>query len=200
MKKLSITSALMVLCISYAGAQIVTDGSIIGTGAFEFSAGKDKQEFGPGSSAEDKYTSFGLMTWGGYFVTDKLGIGAGINFSLNSQKDDSGDNKFSSTDMSFGPVVRYYIAEGPFVQGYFGFGSSTTKITSGGSELPDQKFKLTEWEGGFGYSVRITDTILLDPMVGYGSSTTTNKDDSDIKLTTSGFFIRIGFTLILVGG
>ncbi len=200
MKKITTTVLVCViglLSLSTSVAQTLSKGSIIGNGTFDFFSGKEKQEFGSSSSFEDKITSFGFTPWAGYFITTNLGVGAGLNFSLSSAKDDSGDNTFSETQITFGPVVRYYITEGPFVQGYFGFGSQKTKITSGGVDLPEAKESVTEWQAGVGYSIRLSDTVLLDPLLGYGSSVHENKD-ADNKVTVSGFFIRVGFTIILI--
>jgi outer membrane autotransporter protein len=131
-----------------------------------------------------------------YYVIDNLGIGFSLGLTSSKSKDKDNNSEDSFTSITFGPLVRYYFSEGPFVQGSFGFGSLKSKYKSDGSTF-DSKATISQWESGLGYSVRITDTILLDPMVGYGVSTIKNKD-SDFTSSSSGLFLRLGFTMVLV--
>ena len=173
----------------------IPKGALIGGGAFSFSSQGEKFESGS-STTEHTLTSLGFTPQATYFVMDNLGIGAALSVSSDKEKDKDSDGMNSFTQIAFGPVVRYYFAEGPFAQAMFGFGSQKSKFESG-SVTGESTSSLTMWEAGAGYSVRISDTILLDPMVGYGSTNAKNKD-SDATLKQSGLFIRLGFTLILI--
>lgn len=194
---------LIALCIlvcfyglNYSIAQtFIPQGALIGGGAFSFSSQTAKDE-GGSFDTEHTVTTLGFTPQATYFVIDNLGIGAALSVSSFKEKDKDSDGMNSRTQIVFGPVVRYYFAEGPFAQAMFGFGSEKTKFVSGTFE-GEGSAGITMWEAGVGYSVRISDTILLDPMVGYGSN---NAKDSDSDATSklSGLFIRVGFTLILI--
>ena len=135
--------------------RMIAHGSIIGSGSGSLHSGKYKEEY-PGYSFDDNFLELSLMTWGGYYVKDNLGIGAGLNVTSSSQGSD--DLKYSRTHIFFGPTVRYYFAEGPFVEGFYGFGSGTD--VAGGNKT---KYNGSNWYGVVGYSVRISDTVLFDP-------------------------------------
>lgn len=176
--------------------QFITQGSIIGNGSFQFSSSKSESDYGSGSTFEEDETSAGFSVWGGYFVIPNLGVGVAIDETFSSSEDDS-DNGLKGSSFTFGPLVRYYFAKGFYGQGYFGFGGSKSQITSGGTDLPEQKYKTTAWNLGVGYSVRLSDRVLLDPMIRYGASKDKD-DDSNYTQTDTGFMISVGFTVILV--
>jgi hypothetical protein len=104
----------------------------------------------------------------------------------------SGDTKYSQTHIAFGPLIRYYLAEGPFVQGYYGFGSGVD-VDSG----VKTKYGQSNWHAVAGYSLRISDVVLFDPQVGYRSVSLKQKD-ADVKYINSGLFFQLGFTIIFV--
>lgn len=176
---------------------MVAQGSLLGNGSFSFQAFKSK---GSGPSAIDEnQTSMSFSPWAGYFIIDNLGLGGSLNVSSATDKYDtgSGEYKNSLNSVTFGPVIRFYFAEGPFVQGYLGVGSGTSK-SSGDGFSQEFKSNITEFQTGLGYSVRISDTILLDPFIGYNSTAVVNKDDKDDKDKITGIFFSLGFSLILV--
>lgn len=170
-------------------SQFIKQGTIIGGGAFEFRTAKDKD-------TDFKGSSFSLMPWAGYLVIDNLAVGGLLNFT--SSKSESGapsnvTNKES--DFTIGPVVRYYLDQGVFVHSQLGFGGSkfTTEV---GNTTTTTKYGETKFRLGAGYAVRITDTVLFEPVIGYYSETTKNKSN-DNKSTLSGLFIMAGFTVFL---
>jgi hypothetical protein len=169
---------------------MIAEGSIIGSGSLSLHTGKYKQEYLGSTVYDENFLDLSLMTWGGYFIKDNLGIGAGID--VTSLGFGSGDNTDSETHIFFGPAIRYYFAEGPFIQGFYGFGSGTDKNGS-----TTTKYNASKWYGVVGYSVRISDTVLFDPMVGYQSITFKEKDFDD-KYMNSGLFIQMGFTILFV--
>ena len=185
----------MVSCLPGYGQKFIPKGTIIGGGSFSVDIGTTKFE-SSGSTSEDSRMAVSLTPSVAFFIVDDLAVGVGLEVGTEKLKDkgsSGGENSF--TQLAFGPLVRYYFADGPFAQGSFGVGSRTSKFTSGGSSI-ESKSGLTTWRIGAGYSVRISDTILLDPMVGYGSEKIDNKDNENVE-TDSGLFIQVGFTLLL---
>ncbi|MFZ6009615.1 MAG: hypothetical protein ACOYXT_04645 [Bacteroidota bacterium] len=178
-------------------AQFLAKGTLIGAGAIGFETYKEKTEFGGVTLSEDTHTSFALTPWAGYFIAEDLGIGAALNVELDKVKDNNSDFEQSQTLITFGPVIRYYFAEGPFAQAYAGLGTNKFKTTSGGT-TSESSYGIFQWRIGAGYSIRISDTVLLDPMLSYGSSTYTNSDNSDSKIKSAGhIMLQAGFVIIL---
>ena len=197
MRKLFLSVFIVVLAAathSY-GQKFIPKGTVIGGGAFTVDIGTSKSEFS-GFTNEDSHTRIGFTPSASFFVIDDLAVGVGLGLETEKEKDkgsSGGENSF--TQITFGPMVRYYFADGPFAEGSFGIGSRKSSFNSGGSTI-ESNFGLTTWQVGVGYSVRVSDTILLDPMIGYGSDKLDNKDSDQLD-SYAGLFVQVGFTLIL---
>ncbi len=192
--KLALCLLLALVLNSTYAQKFVTKGSLIGAGGLSFRTGKTTTEDDMYSS-ETKSTGFSINPGAMFFVIDDLGVGAGLDISSSKS---SQEDVFESTGSSFmfGPIVRYYFAKGPFVQGSFTFGSGKSSSTSGGFNS-ESKYGTSNFEGGVGYSTRITETIFVDPFVGY-SVTGKTYADSDATYSSGAFFISVGFTLLLI--
>lgn len=170
-------------------SQFIKKGTIIGGGAFEFRTAKVKD-------SDSKGSSFSLMPWAGYLIMDNLAVGGLMNFSSSSSESGAPSNlKSKDSDFTIGPVVRYYLDQGVFVHGQAGFGSSKSVFEVGNSKTTT-KFGETKFRLGVGYAIRITDTVLFEPVIGYYSETSKNKSN-DNKSTTGGLFMMGGFTIFL---
>jgi len=170
-------------------SQFIKQGTIIGGGAFEFRTAKVKD-------SDSKGSSFSLMPWAGYLVMDNLAIGGLMNFTSSSSETGAPSNlKTKDSDFTIGPVVRYYLDQGVFVHTQAGFGSSKSVFEVGNTKTTT-KFGETKFRIGAGYAVRITDTVLFEPIIGYYAETSKDKS-SDTKSTVSGLFIMGGFTIFL---
>lgn len=171
-----------------AQAQFIEQGSIIANGTFSFYSTKVKD-------SENKSTSFGIMPWAVFFVADNLAVGAMADFS-NSVSKNGSTSKVTNTTFLFGPIVRYYLENGIFGQGYFGIGSEKFKSEFGGSSSSESTYNITEFMLGAGYAIRITETVFLDPIIAYKSRKLKDKD-SDSEGTESGICFMINFTIRL---
>lgn len=178
----------MVLIVATASqAQFIKQGTILGGGALSFTSVKDK-------NSDNHLTDFSLMPWAGYLVIDNLAIGGMIDANVQSSKSGSGATEYkqSQSTTTFGPVVQYYLDNGLFVHGQFGIGGGKSKSTSAGTTIT-QKQSASNWRLGLGYAIRITDTVLLQPIVGYGSQS--YKPKGGTKETYNGFFLVGAFTV-----
>ena len=103
----------------------------------------------------------------------------------------------STSNFSFGPFARFYLPVGLFFQGFAGFGSSKfhVDVPSPGTDI-DQTNGLMSWDLGAGYAYFLNDHVALEPMVGYQSSTLSDKD-SDDKNITSGLYLNAALTIYL---
>jgi hypothetical protein len=184
MKKTLMALIMLAMFVGSAEAQFLNQGAIVGSGSISFYSGKNKQ--GGSSGFEETVTTVSLEPWAGYFVIDNLGVGLSVN--LSSEKFEvEGSSAVKSSALTLGPVIRFYPTDGIFLQGYFGFGNEKVDFGSG-----ENKESLTEWIAGAGYSFRISESVLLDPMLGYWS-----RNHSDSDATSTRFCITIGFTIIL---
>jgi outer membrane protein len=170
-------------------SQFIKQGTIIGGGAFEFRTAKVKD-------SDSKGSSFSLMPWAGYLIMDNLAVGGLMNFTSSSSESGAPSNlKSKDSDFTIGPVVRYYLDQGVFVHTQAGFGSSKSVFEAGNTKTTT-KFGETKFKLGAGYAIRITDTVLFEPVIGYYVETSKNKS-SDTKSTVSGLFMMGGFTVFL---
>lgn len=182
---------IIVLIVFVAGiatsgySQFIKQGTIIGGGSFEFKSHKD-------SDTDTKRSMMSLMPWAGYMVIDNFAVGALLSVSTETFKYSLG--KDTDTGILFGPVARYYMDNGLFAHGQFGFGSSKNKQEFDGSGTTETKFSISELRLGAGYAARISDTILFEPIVGYLSESSKNTS-SNVKNTEGGFFLMAGFTI-----
>jgi len=180
MKKITMLILLVAGMATTGFSQFIKKGTILGGGAFEFRSHKD-------SDTDNKQTSFSLMPWGGYMVIDNFAVGAALDVSTGSFE--SGGSKITNSDIKFGPVARYYLDNGLFAHGQFTFGGGKTESGSFTQKTSNSELKL-----GAGYAIRISDTVLLEPILGYLSESSKDKD-TDVKSSESGFFIMGGFTI-----
>ena len=85
-------------------------------------------------------------------------------------------------------MVRYYIMDqGLFGMAYYGIGSIQSTTTYAGSDDSEFKASISEWRVGVGNSFRLSETVLLDPVISYVSSAWKDKD-SDNKYVHSDIF------------
>ena len=180
MKKIIVLIA-FVAGIAYTGySQFIKKGTILGGGSFEFRSHKD-------NDTDIKQSGLSLMPWGGVMVIDNLAVGGVLDISTSSFE--SGGSKSTSTNLQIGPVVRYYMDNGLFGHAQFTFGSGKTENPSFTQKSSDSQLKI-----GAGYAIRISDTVLLEPIAGYLSQSSKDKT-SNVKSTESGFFLMGGFTI-----
>lgn len=186
MKRSFLLTVMVALMTTAAFPQFIKQGTILGGGAFEFRSHKD-------NNSDIRVTNVALMPWAGYLVIDNFVAGALLGINTFSQKNTVSDVKSSDTQLMFGPVARYYMDNGLFAHGQFGFGSNNSKTESGGTTL-EFKTSISELRLGVGYAARISDTVLFEPIVGYLSESQKDKS-SNVKSTESGFFLMAGFTI-----
>lgn len=184
MKKLFL---LLIICglSSTAFSQFLKKGSIIGGGSFQFQTTKYKD-------SDSKSHSLSIMPWAGYLIIDNLVLGTSFDISSSGSK--SSGYKSSSNGISVGPMVRYYLDQGLFFSGQYTFGSGKIKDDFTNSTT---KFNYSIYRLGVGYAARITDTVLLEPTIGYYGVSNGDNTYSGLNNNSSGLFISGGFTIIL---
>jgi hypothetical protein len=136
----------------------------------------------------DGTSELGLNVAGAYFLMDGLAAGLVIDYSSSS----SGD--YSSSSMTIGPMVRYYIGEsGLWGQASYGMGSSTEKYDGDSEDGPS----ISLLAFGAGYALYLSDNISLNPSLGYVMATATQDDGVEVKTKMGGIVFSTGLTLHL---
>ena len=134
---------------------------------------------------DDATNEFGLSVTGGYFLMDGLAAGLIIDYSSSSTGD------MSSTSMTIGPMVRYYIGEsGINTTLAYGIGSSSEDDGTDSYDGPS----LSILSLGVGYQVMLSDNISINPSLAYNMVTAKN-DDLTIKMGGIAFAVGIGLHL-----
>ncbi|MEP2669574.1 MAG: outer membrane beta-barrel protein [Cyclobacteriaceae bacterium] len=178
---------IIVLIVFVAGiatsgySQFIKQGTIIAGGSFEFNSHKD-------NDSDFKRSGLSLMPWAGFMVIDNFAVGGILDVSTSTTE--SGGSKFTSNSFMAGPFARYYLDNGLFAHGQFTLGGGKTDSGT------VQKTSSNELKIGAGYAIRITDTVLLEPILGYMSRSQKDKD-TDLKFSESGFFFMGGFTIFI---
>ena len=160
----------------------------------EFNAVVSKYKSDGTTVTNGRQTSFSLAPQFGYFVIDNLAVGAALDLGLSKYKSEDGDYESTSTSIEFQPMVRYYLPQGIFFQGQFGFGTGKDKVDNGNTE--DDKYNITSWGLSAGYAYFLADNVAIEPQLGYGGTGYKDKDSSG-KSIVNGLFIRIGLQVYL---
>ena len=193
MKKIITVFAFALIC-SGAFAQFNQGRMLVG-GNVGFSATTNKVDFNNTTTTQSKSTTFSLTPQVGYFIIDKLAVGAGLNLTSVTDKADGSSDKDTQTSFSLVPMVRYYLDPGVFFQGQVGFGSASHKNVDG-STTTTVKAGLFSWGVGVGYAYFLNDHVAIEPMLMYGMDTQKNKDN-DAKYIASTLSVNVGFQIYL---
>ncbi|MBL7871208.1 MAG: porin family protein [Cyclobacteriaceae bacterium] len=194
MKKLIIMfSAILISAHSYAQ---FNKGRILAGGNVGFSNHTYKtKSAGNSANTMEKSSMFSLTPQVGYFVIDNLAVGAGLDLSVTSIKPEADISDQNNFAFQFQPFVRYYVEPGFFVQGSYGLGSSKEKQSYQGSSQ-EQKYSISGWSIAAGYALFINDRVALEPLLGYKSETSKDKE-FDYKYIDSGLFFKLGLQVYL---
>ena len=138
---------------------------------------------------DSKVSKFGLGVVGGYFLMDGLAAGLLVNYSSSTE------GEWTSSSMTFGPMVRYYIGEsGLWGQLSYGMGSSKEEYDGDSSDGP----KTSTLAFGAGYAIYLADNISFNPSLAYTMLTMTEESgDIEEKATMGGIVFSAGLTLHL---
>ena len=177
-------------CAVFANAQTEKGNMIVG-GDVSMDFATNKAESGGTSVDVGKTTSIEVSPQFGYFVMDRLAIGAELSYQNETFKPDGGGNDDTFSLVALGPFAKYYLENGLFGQLNVGFGSA--KFDNGVNET---KYSASAWRLGLGYAAFLNEHIAVEPMLSYGSDVLKNKD-TDVKSIDNSFRISVGFTIFL---
>jgi hypothetical protein len=192
MKKFTIL--IIIMCGAVGAYAQFEQGRMLVGGTVEFNAVVSKYKSDGTTVTNGRQTSFSLAPQFGYFVIDNLAVGAALDLGLSKYKSEDGDYESTSTSIEFQPMVRYYLPQGIFFQGQFGFGTGKDKVDNGNTD--DDKYNITSWGLSAGYAYFLADNVAIEPQLGYGGTGYKDKDSSG-KSIVNGLFIRVGLQVYL---
>jgi len=139
-----------------------------------------------GYSFESENFNINLMPKAGYFISDGIAIGMGVDLGFSTVK--GGDNIWG---YGIKPFVRYYFPEGSSNTGRF-FGQGDIGITGATEGSADTSFAFGL---NMGYAHFITSNVALEVTAGYNYS----KSDSANAVAQNGLGVAVGFQIYLLG-
>ncbi|MDN3705537.1 outer membrane beta-barrel protein [Myroides ceti] len=139
-----------------------------------------------GYSFEGENFNINVTPRAGYFISDGIAIGLGVNAGLETVKD--GDNIWNYGVM---PFVRYYFPEGASSTGRF-FGQGEIGISGSNGGTSDTSFAFGI---GAGYAHFISQNVALEAIAGYNYS----KSNASSAQAQNGLGFAVGFQIYLPG-
>ena len=139
-----------------------------------------------GYSFESENFNINLMPKAGYFISNGVAVGLGVDLGLSTVK--GGDNIWG---YGIKPFVRYYFPEGASSTGRF-FGQADFGITGATEGTADTS---VAYGINGGYAHFITSTVALEVTAGYNYS----KSSAANALAQNGLGVAIGFQIYLPG-
>lgn len=139
-----------------------------------------------GYSFESENFNINVMPKAGYFISDGIAVGLGVNLGFSTVK--GGDNIWG---YGIKPFVRYYFPEGASSTGRF-FGQGDLGITGANEGNSDTSFAFGL---NLGYAHFITNTVALEVTAGYNYS----KSDAANAVAQNGLGAAVGFQIYLPG-
>ena len=198
MKNQSVLIILVACCVQIASGQItspVKKSTFILGGSVITNFENETIKFPDGTFYQKNFT-IGTDAYCGYFISNHVTMGILTDFSIKSSKYSNTLNDNKSTDISnnysFGPFFRFYTMPGVFFEGAaaLGFGQA------GLNDNPE-KIKNYSFSSGIGYSLFITNSIALEPLIKYKYEKTYWDSEDVIEASNSGIYFSIGLQFYL---
>lgn len=201
MKKINILFVVLAACLTIqtTNAQLFVGGNIY------VSSSSSKDETNGVTTDNPKTFEFGINPRAGFFLSDKLAVGAGIGVNIESENNrQDPEVKTSSTTFNFNPFARYYLmnvdkfsvfGEGGVV---LGLGSSKSKsggVTVDGPNIFDFTFYVMP-----AISYDLTDNFTIEAGIGgLFINSYSAKDDNDDKYKESNIDFNLNLDNIFFG-
>jgi hypothetical protein len=150
--------------------------------------------------AEDAYklTSYNFLPKAGYFVIDNLAAGLQAVVSGYTEKDLEYDDTYKERTIGIGPFVRYYYPLDkfyPFAEAELLFGTVREAWYGDDEKTPFSMVGIL-----VGAALPLGENVTFDAAAGYLRSSMKNTDpetEEKVFFITSGFSLRMGFTIYL---
>ena len=170
-------------------------------GNASFSSGKNEIWSENWIASTNKSTTLQLSPNVGYFIADKLAVGARVNLKTveNKVRDLEGGYDFSSTEVSLSPFFRYYFLPRAeklnlFADAGYSYGNRKYTYSSAysNSEPSTRKATTNGYYISAGPAIFLTPNTALELTLGYNYSKQKDFDNSDRN-----FMVGVGFQIHL---
>lgn len=181
--------------ITTASFSQINKGQWLIGGNASFSTDKEN-----GGIVKDRSTAFQLSPNAGYFVSDKLAVGARINFLRDKNEIEYGSyTETSNSSISLSPFVRYYFLPKSEKLNLFadaGYLYGRTKNKYEGIYAVQPSNSLTSKGTTRGYHISAGPVIFLNPSTAVELTLSYNyQKQKDYDYTNKGFMAGIGFQI-----
>lgn len=150
----------------------------------------------PDGTFYNKNFTIGTDAYCGYFISNQISIGLLTDFSIKSSKYSNTLNDNKSTEISnnyyFGPFLRFYTKPGIFFEEVFALGFGQIGFNDNPEKTQNYSFST-----GIGYSLFITNSIALEPLIKYKYEKTYWDSEDVIEAINSGIYFSIGLQFYL---
>jgi len=99
----------------------------------------------------------------GIFVSNNIAAGVKANILLTRTKFESGSTSYFN-DLLFEPFMRFYTPIGLFGEISYGFGNYKVGVSNA---TDNHELKINTWNLGLGYSLFISKSVAIEPMIAY---------------------------------
>lgn len=191
----NILLALGVVLISFSADAQFSKGRFLVGGSIGFGFDTEVTENDNNSDTKYQRTEFTVEPQFGYFVIDRLAIGAGLSITNSRTNYLSSDDIATRREATITPMVRYYLPNRIFFQIKVPLGSSTNTYDNG-SNFSKVHYGVSGLSLGMGYAVRINNNVTIEPLLQYNFTSYNDKDSSRRYLEKS-LDLRAGFQIYL---
>lgn len=189
-----ISTGFMLLFATGLFAQIFVGGNL----SFNLTSGKIES----GNISVDKPTEtyFSLAPKAGYFLSDKLAVGASLRYTLQNEKTPGNPDVIDrTTTIGITPFARYYAFTlnkfSLFAQGDLGFSYGVAKHKEGSVTTTGPKTTTIGLTAYPGISYKLSNRIDLEAVIGgfnFGINRTSEKQNDDVDITNDvGFGVNL---------
>ncbi len=168
MKRITALIVISLFLTSFVSAQL-NSGSKFIAGANRFAANSYGDKDVGSDLDADKYFNMGLNAKAGYFIKNRIAVGALADFGYSSLKYGTSDYKTTYSNWLVGPLARYYleyITLIPFAEASLGFGSSSSKTLFDTSETTS-KHSVINASVGIGADYFLNESIAVEGLLNY---------------------------------
>lgn len=131
----------------------------------------------------------------GYFVANRFAVGGGLSMSNTRMEYRDADYVSTREDLTFSPLLRYYLPNKIFFQLRIPLGGAATTVEADGG-TSRRTFGVTGLALAAGYAIMLNSNIALEPMLQYSSVAYRDKDNSDRNVENT-LSLRMGFQIYL---
>ena len=172
------------------------------SGSLGYRYSSDKSDITAAPSIEKQEHLIQAIPSIGYFITDRIAIGLGIEYQYDNIKYNNYlYTKTIGHDFAIGPFLRYYTGFGLFAEAEFGYGSSLINLI--GDPIPTPtgysggpiklNYKIVGFSAGIGYSVRLNSNLRIEPVIKYINIKYDEDSENDKDYKRKGLLLNIGF-------